>query len=184
MNIDKKIDNLVSVLNQFKHQKDILSEISNVILECFSKNGKLLIAGNGGSAADASHIAGEFVGRFQKTRKSLPAINLAADLATVTCISNDYDFSEVFSRQISALSCEHDILIAISTSGRSVNIIKAVEAAKSLGVKTIAVTGRNGLKFPCSADISLNIESDVTSEIQSAYMFFMHLVCEIVDEAN
>ncbi|MDB9877750.1 SIS domain-containing protein [Amylibacter sp.] len=182
MNLDQRIDSLVNTLTALKKESELLELVQKEILSTFARGGKLVIAGNGGSAADASHIAGEFVGRYQKKRRPLPAINISADIATLTCIANDYDFTEVFSRQVQALCTEHDIFIAISTSGNSSNILHAVDLATAKGAKVIALTGENGHSLIEKSDIALKVRSKVTSEIQSAYMCFMHLICEMIDE--
>jgi len=146
----------ISVKERFVNENlDTLSEVSHLLADSFNNGGKLILFGNGGSSTDASHIAAEFIGRFKKERPPLPAIALNTDTAVLTCIANDYDFSQVFSRQINALARENDIVIAISTSGNSPNVIKAVEAAKKKKLKTVAFTGEKGDKLASKTDLCL-----------------------------
>lgn len=158
-----------------------INECASVILETFKSGKKLLICGNGGSAADAQHIAAEFVGRFEKERKSLPAIALTTDTSLLTALSNDYDFKYVFARQIEGIANEGDLLIAISTSGNSENINRAVAEAKKKNCKTMALTGAGGEKFAAACDFALQIPSQKTARIQEAHIAVAHIWCEIID---
>jgi len=143
---------------------------------------KLLIFGNGGSAADAQHIAAEFVGRFEKERKALPAIALHANTSSLTAIANDYGYDEVFARQIEAYASKGDIAIGISTSGNSKNVIKALEKAKELGCITIALTGSSGGKLNGITDYIIKVQSDRTSIIQEAHITIGHIISKIVED--
>ncbi|MEY8215764.1 MAG: D-sedoheptulose 7-phosphate isomerase, partial [Colwellia sp.] len=158
-----------------------ISTVSNLILDSFQKGNKFLIAGNGGSAADSQHIAAEFVSRFYFDRPGLSAIALTTDTSMLTAIGNDYGFENLFSRQIEAHGNKGDVFIGISTSGNSKNVIKAVEAAKDLGVKTVALCGKLGdLGGLC--DYSLPVPSTSTPHIQEAHICIGHMICAIVEE--
>jgi D-sedoheptulose 7-phosphate isomerase len=142
---------------------------------------KILLFGNGGSAADAQHLAAEFVNRFLIERPPLPAIALTTDTSVITSIGNDYDFSEIFSKQIRAIGQRGDIAWGISTSGTSVNVIKGFEAAKKIGMTTIAFTGRDGGEIGRMVDFHLNVSSNSTPRIQEVHITVGHVICEMVD---
>jgi D-sedoheptulose 7-phosphate isomerase len=161
---------------------DTIMEVANVIASAFNKGKKLILFGNGGSATDASHLAAEFINRFQKERPSLPAIALNTDMAVITAIANDYDFSEIFSKQIKSLSDEGDVVIAISTSGSSANILKAMDAAKKKKLITIAFTGLKGDKFASKAQYAFIVPSDKTPRIQETHITLGHVLCRMVEE--
>jgi D-sedoheptulose 7-phosphate isomerase len=158
-----------------------IDELANTIANTIANGGKLLICGNGGSASDALHIAGEIVGRFQKERKSYAAIALNSDVATMTAIANDYGYDEVFSRQVEGLMNPDDILLGISTSGNSQNIIKAFEKAHEIGGKTALLSGRDGGKLKSISDFSIVVPSDVTARIQESHLLIYHIMCEIIE---
>lgn len=143
---------------------------------------KLLIAGNGGSAADAQHIAAEFTGRYVKERKALPAIALSTDTSALTAIGNDYGFEHVFSRQLEALAQPGDLFLAISTSGNSGNIIKAIESAKKMNCKVLGLSGRDGGKMNAICDLNIVVPSDITARIQEMHMLIGHIFCKSVDD--
>lgn len=143
---------------------------------------KLLIAGNGGSAADAQHIAAEFTGRYVKERKALPAIALSTDTSALTAIGNDYGFEHVFSRQLEALARPGDLFLAISTSGNSCNIIKAIESAKKMNCKVLGLSGRDGGKMNTICDLNIVVPSDVTARIQEMHMLIGHIFCKSIDD--
>ena len=153
----------------------------DTITQALKGGGKILLFGNGGSAADAQHIAGEFVNRFLIERPPLPAIALSTDTSVITSIANDYDFSEIFSKQIRAIGREGDVAWGISTSGSSPNVLKAFQAATKLGLTTIAFTGKDGGKMAGMADICLNVSSSSTPRIQEAHITAGHVICEMVD---
>ena len=161
---------------------DAVIEVAKVIANAFNKGKKLILFGNGGSATDASHLAAEFINRFQKERPSLPAIALNTDMAVITAIANDYDFSEIFSKQIKSLSDEGDVVIAISTSGSSANILKAMDAAKKKKLITIAFTGLKGDKFASKAQYAFIVPSDKTPRIQETHITLGHVLCRMVEE--
>lgn len=142
---------------------------------------KILLCGNGGSAADAQHIAAELVGRYQKQRRAWPAIALTTDTSALTALSNDYGYENVFARQVQALAGTGDVLIALSTSGTSANVIKAAETARALGCKTVALTGGAGEPLASVCDLAVIVPSQRTSRIQEAHITIGHLWCEMVD---
>ena len=159
-----------------------LSEASNLIIETFLKKGKVLLAGNGGSAADCQHIAAEFVGRLNFDRDPLPAIALTSNSSNLTCIANDYGFEEIFTRQMHALACENDSLIVYSTSGKSKNIIKLVAEAKNKVKNIIALTGNNTEELSNYADVVISVKSSKTTRIQEIHAIAGHIMCECVEE--
>jgi D-sedoheptulose 7-phosphate isomerase len=144
---------------------------------------KLLLFGNGGSAADAQHIAAEFIGRFMQERRGLPAIALTTDTSALTSIGNDYGFDDVFARQVQALGAPGDVALAISTSGRSPNVLRAVKAARDAGLKVVALTGGNGEPLAAAADIVLRVSaSTLSARIQETHILIGHVICELVDQ--
>lgn len=159
-----------------------VEEAIKVIKDCFASGNKILIAGNGGSAADAQHFAAEIVGRYKKERKGYPAIALTTDTSIITAWSNDYGFNSLFSRQIEALGKKGDVFIGISTSGNSQNIIEAVTMAKEIGLKTICLLGKDGGKLKGMADISIIVSSDNTPRIQEIHIMLIHIICEEVEK--
>lgn len=165
-----------------KENIETIIEVSKVIAKAFNEGKKLLLFGNGGSATDASHIAAEFVNRFKKDRPGLPAIALNTDIAVVTSIANDYDYTEVFSRQLKSLAQEGDIIIAISTSGNSSNVIKAMDVAKEKRLRTIAFTGAKGERFASKADYAFIVPSENTPRIQETHITLGHVLCQMVEE--
>lgn len=153
------------------------------LAEILKSGHKILLAGNGGSAADAQHFAGEMVGRFTMERASLPAISLCTDPSVVTCIANDYGYESVFSRQVEGLGSAGDILVAISTSGNSENLRTAIEAAHAKGMAVISFLGKGGGKLKDISDIALVVPSDSTPRIQEVHTFTVHLLCEWIERA-
>ncbi|MFH2218669.1 MAG: D-sedoheptulose 7-phosphate isomerase [Pseudomonadota bacterium] len=150
------------------------------LVSCLVSGNKILLFGNGGSAADAQHIAAEFVNRFQIERPPLAAIALTTDTSIITSIGNDYHFDQIFSRQIQALGKKDDVAIGISTSGNSKNVIAAIHIAKEMGLFTIGMTGRGGKLAEC-ADLVFKVESDTTARVQEAHNILGHLLCDLVD---
>ncbi|MHB1745543.1 MAG: D-sedoheptulose-7-phosphate isomerase [Acidobacteriaceae bacterium] len=155
---------------------------AGVISDALLSGNKLMACGNGGSAADASHLTTEFVCRFNKDRRPYPAISLAAQGGDLTAIGNDYEFNEIFSRQVEAFGKPGDILIAFTTSGRSANVHRALVVARDLKVKTIAFLGKDGGTCAGLADIELLVTGDVTARIQEGHQFLFHTICEMVEE--
>ncbi|RMH36031.1 MAG: SIS domain-containing protein [Nitrospirae bacterium] len=157
-------------------------DVAQVMIRAFHEGRKVLFFGNGGSATDASHLAAEFVGRYHRDRAALPAIALATDLAAVTCIANDYDYSEIFARQIHAHGRKGDIAVAISTSGNSHNVLRGVEVARTRGLVTVGWTGGTGGKLATLVEYPFIVPSSVTARIQECHMTLGHVLCEIIEE--
>ncbi len=157
-------------------------EVGQLLIRAFRDNKKVMLFGNGGSATDASHIAAEFVGRYRRDREPLSAFALSTDMAVVTCIANDYDFSDIFSRQIQAHGRKGDVAIAISTSGNSVNVIRGVEAAHERGLVTVGWTGAGGGKLADVVDYCFTVPSSVTARIQECHITLGHVLCELIEE--
>ena len=179
------IENSIQTKQKILQDEKILTDICNVAEEIrtrLMKGGKVLLCGNGGSASDALHLAAEFVGRFQKERKSLPAIALNADMASVTSISNDYGYENVFCRAVEGLMTDKDVLIGISTSGNSENVYRAILAVKEMGGIAVALLGKDGGKIKEVADYSLIVPSDCTARIQESHIMIGHIICELVEE--
>jgi D-sedoheptulose 7-phosphate isomerase len=164
-----------------KENIDGLLTAAQRLATCFAADHKLLIFGNGGSAADAQHMAAEFVNRFAVERKPLPALALTTDTSILTSISNDYSFDEVFSKQIKALGKKDDIALGISTSGSSKNVIKAVETARDMGLYTIGLTGCGGGQLGQCCHLAVIVDSETTPRIQEAHITAGHILCELVD---
>lgn len=160
-----------------------IMEVAKRILAAYRKGNKVLFFGNGGSACDASHLAAELVNRYKKDREGLPALALATDMAIVTSIGNDYDYAELFSRQIKTMGNKGDIAIAISTSGNSPNVLKAVEMARQKGITTVGFTGKDGGKLAGLVDYAFIIPSNNTARIQEAHITLGHLLCELIEDA-
>jgi len=161
---------------------DKVIEVVQLIAQTFRDGKKVILFGNGGSAMDASHIAAEFVNRFMMERPPLPAIALNTDTAVLTSISNDYDYSQVFSKQLAALGNEGDVVIGLSTSGNSLNVIKAIETARKNGMKTIVLTGGSGGKLAKLADYVFIVPTKQTPRIQETHITLGHTICQLVDE--
>ncbi len=161
---------------------EVIESCGNIIVEALKNGNKILLCGNGGSAGDAQHIATEITGRFESERRGLPAIALTTDTSALTAIANDFGFERIFSRQVEALAKEGDVLIGITTSGNSPNIIAAVMEARNIGCKTIGLTGEKGKKIASLCDASVLVPSDRTARIQEAHITIGHLWCEMVDK--
>lgn len=159
-----------------------IEESSEVIAKSIECGGTIFWCGNGGSAADSQHIAAEFVGRFKKDRKPLRSIALTTDSSVLTCVANDYSYTEIFSRQLSALGRNGDILVVISTSGESENIKKVLIQAQKMKIKTIALLGKKGGVCKDLTDIPMIIPSDITARIQEIHILIEHLLCELVEK--
>lgn len=157
-------------------------EIINLIVDCYKYNGKVLLCGNGGSAADAQHIAAELSGRFYLDRSPLFAEALHVNSSYITSVANDYGYDEIYSRLVEGFGRKNDILIGLSTSGNSPNIIRAFTTAKKIGIKTIALTGKNGGKIKDFSDYIIKIPSSDTPRIQESHIMIGHIICEFVEE--
>ena len=158
-----------------------IDKLSKIINNSLKKGKKILFCGNGGSASEASHIAAEFVGRYLKERGEQPAISLTSDNSIITAISNDYSFKEIFSKQIKAIGKDGDILIALSTSGKSKNIIEAIKSAKNKRMKTILFTGQKKFKYKKLIDIEINVPAKRVDRIQELHLVLLHNLCELVE---
>jgi len=184
--MEKIIRNILSDSVKVK-EGFILANIANImacaekIAYAFTSDRKLMLCGNGGSAADAQHIAGEFVNRFLLERPPLPAIALTTDTSVLTSIGNDYSFDDIFSKQVKALGMEGDILMAMSTSGNSANVLSAVKDARNQGIYTVGLTGGDGGKLTNLADMTLVVKSNVTPRVQESHIVAGHIICELVD---
>ncbi len=166
-------------------EKEISSIIkaANILINCLRRKKKIVLCGNGGSAADCQHISTELLGRFYTDRRPLPAVSLTTNTSLLTAISNDYDFSQSFSRQLEAIGQKGDILIGISTSGNSKNIIEAVKLANKKGISTIALTGRDGGRLARVAKLSIKVPSKNTPRIQEAHILIGHILCQLIEES-
>ncbi len=158
-----------------------IAKAAELIADSLSKGGKVLICGNGGSASDALHFCGEIVGRFQKERKAAPAIPLNADVATMTAVGNDYGYDIIFERGVQAFMKAEDVFIGISTSGNSENVLRAANAAKAVGGKTIAFLGKTGGNIKEVVDIPLVVPSENTARIQESHICIIHTICDLVE---
>src|SRR6266480_629665 len=180
-NLNRAIDDSVRVLQSLKNLEPQVIRAADLIWECFRTGNKLLICGNGGSASDASHFATELVVRFTKDRRALPAICLASDTGILTAAGNDYGFDEIFARQVAAFGLPGDVLICLTTSGKSKNVVRALQEAKARKVNTIAFLGRDGGSTIGIADIDLLVKDDSTARIQEAHQLVIHVLCEIIE---
>ena len=172
--------------NLIKESATLIPEIEKVlqiIINCIKRGNKIIVFGNGGSAADAQHIAAEFVGKFQKDRFSFPAIALTTDSSIITSIGNDFSFENIFSRQCESLVNLDDVVIAISTSGNSKNIVKGLEMSKKRGAKTISLLGNSGGIIKNYSDIAIIVDSSVTANIQEVHRIIYHIICNLVEKS-
>ena len=156
--------------------------MAEVLIEVLKNGNKILIAGNGGSAADAQHFAAELVGRFLKEREGIPAIALTTDTSILTSIGNDYGYNRVFSRQVEALGKPGDVFFGISTSGNSENVVQAVERAKEMGIITVGLLGRDGGTLKAICDYEMTVPLDETPRVQEFHIMTIHMICEIIEE--
>ena len=161
---------------------DKIAQAAQMIIDSYRNDGKLILFGNGGSAADAQHLAGEMVGRFLKERAALPAIALNTNTSILTALGNDYDFDVIFARQLEAWAKKGDVVIGISTSGNSKNVLKGIERAKSLNARTIGLTGRGGGELAKIVHLALIVPSDETPRIQETHITIGHILCSIVEQ--
>src|SRR5262245_13619873 len=180
-NLNEAINDSVRTLQSLKDLEPKVTRAADLIEQCLGAGNKLLVCGNGGSAADASHFATELVVRFTKDRRALPAICLASDGGILTAAGNDYGFDEVFARQVAAFGIPGDVLIFLTTSGISKTLIRALEDAKARKLKTIAFLGRDGGSTVGIADVDLLVTSDSTARVQEAHKLLLHVLCEIIE---
>lgn len=172
-----------TVIRQVESLIPMMEISANRIVEAIRNGGKVFFMGNGGSAADAQHLAAELIGRFKAERRALPAISLSTDTSILTCLSNDYSYDIVFSRQLEALCKPQDVVIGISTSGNSANVIHGIDTAKQIGAYTIGLTGASGGKLAAKCDACFCIPSQTVARIQEAHIFIGHSICELVELA-
>ena len=183
MNFIKRMeDHQAAVESLIREEIATIEKMAEVCHIAIQQGNKILICGNGGSAADSQHIAAEFVGRFVKERKGLPAIALTTDSSILTAIGNDYGYDEVFRRQVEALGTEGDVLIGISTSGNSQNVVKAFEEGKKRGLHVLAFTGAKESKMSVLAEYALKVPAMVTARVQECHIMVGHMICEAIDE--
>jgi D-sedoheptulose 7-phosphate isomerase len=181
--LDSHLQEHLEVFRRLADLSPSVESAAALIARALAGDHKLLLCGNGGSAADSQHLAAEFTGRFVKDRRPLAALALTTDTSALTCIANDYSFDEVFSRQVTALGRAGDCLLAISTSGNSPNVLRAAEAARAGGLRTIGLLGRDGGKLLALCDVPIVVPSSTTARIQEAHIFIGHALCAMVEEA-
>ncbi len=175
-------DSIAAKQGFYETGKDDLLQLVDWVVESFGQGGKLLLCGNGGSAADAQHLAAEFVNRFLIDRRPLPALALTTDTSILTSVGNDFSYDDIFAKQVQALGKKEDLFLGISTSGNSPNIVRAVETATKIGMKTAILTGGSGGALASMADLVLTVPSDKTPHIQETHLWIEHMLCWLVDE--
>ena len=183
--IDTEFDKSIKLLNAMSVDtalRELISRAMTLSVEALKRGNKLLFAGNGGSAADAQHWAGELVSRFYFDRPGLPAIALTTDTSILTAVGNDYGYDYVFARQVEALGRKGDVFFAISTSGNSKNILRAIEAARAIGINVIGFTGQDGGKMADLCDLCFRMPSSETPKIQEGHEFIGHLICGLIEQ--
>lgn len=173
-----------TVINQLSDLLPEINQFAGLCRQALSKGQTIFFCGNGGSAADCQHLAAELVGRFQKERRGLPGIALTTDTSILTAVGNDYGFDQVFVRQIEALAREGDVVVGLSTSGNSPNVVKAITAARGFGAVTVGMTGETGGQLDTLCDVCLKVPSSVTARIQEAHILIGHILCELIDEVD
>ena len=177
-------EHLQTVQSLLETKLQDIQRAGDLICSTLTKGNKILICGNGGSAADAQHIAAELVGRYEQQRRSWPSIALTTDTSALTALSNDFGYEEVFARQIAGLGTRGDLLIAITTSGKSANVVKAAEKAREVGCQVIGLTGETGEPLAVLCDVCVAVPAKRTSRVQEAHITIGHLWCEMVDQMN
>ena len=170
-----------TVINQLESIFPVISEVADELRACIARGGKILLMGNGGSAADSQHIAAEIVGRFQKERRGLPAIALTTDTSILTAVGNDYGYDYIFARQIEALCRPEDVVIGITTSGNSKNVVMAIEEANAIGATCIGLTGGSGGKLSALCKFNMVVPSSETARIQEAHILIGHSLCALLE---
>jgi D-sedoheptulose 7-phosphate isomerase len=177
------LDEHLDLFGRLSELSGTIERAAAIIAGALGRGGKLMLCGNGGSAADSQHIAAELTGRFVKDRRPLAAVALSTDTSALTCIGNDYGFDEIFSRQVLGLGARGDCLLAISTSGASRNVIRAAETARSMGIEVIGLLGRDGGALRSLCDVAIVVSSESTARIQEAHIFIGHTLCALLEEA-
>jgi len=183
IDVRKNLEEHVSIIHGLGSLVERIEDAAGRVVHCLEEGGKVLWMGNGGSAADAQHMAAEFVGRFVRERPGLPSIALTVDTSILTAVGNDYGYEEVFARQIQALGDPGDLVVAISTSGNSPNVLQGLSAARDLGIVSIGLTGEGGGKMARAVDLLIDVPSKMTARIQEAHLLIEHIFCEAVDIA-
>jgi len=181
--IEREIRESIAVQEQLIGAAQLIADAARLIIATMRNGGKLIVFGNGGSAADAQHLSAELVGRYRQDRKAFPAIALTTDSSALTSISNDYGFDAIFSRQLEAIGKPGDVVVAISTSGNSPNVLNAIAAAKKLGISSIGLTGKSGGKLRSSVEVCLSVPSDSTPRIQEAHGLVIHILSGLIESA-
>jgi len=184
-NIVRQIEDSINVKKSIlddRHIVDKIERVSTMVIEAIKNGNKVIFCGNGGSAADSQHLAAELIGKFYFNRQSLPAVSLTVNTSIITAIGNDFGFDKVFARQLEGIGKTGDVLIGLSTSGNSENVVEAFKLAKKIGIKTIALTGENGGILKDLADILINVPSNNTPRIQEAHIMIGHIICELVEK--
>lgn len=187
--LNKKISKIIrsSISIKEKLFEDVeninkIAQVTNLLVDAFENGNKVLFCGNGGSAADAQHLAAEFSGRFYKDRKALPSEALHCNTSFLTAVANDYGYENIYSRIVQGVGKSGDVLIGISTSGNSENIINAFITAKEMGITTVSLTGKHGGKMKNCSIVNINVDSDDTPRIQESHILIGHIICELVEE--
>ena len=181
--IDKNVQELKNLLYEIpKEQIDLIIKIAKQVVKTLQLGGCVFWCGNGGSASQSQHLAAELIGRFKENRDPFKSISLSSDAAVITCISNDFDFENLYSRQLDGLGKKGDLIIALSTSGNSLNIKNVINKAKSKEIKSISILGKGGGKIKSLADLTLIVNSNSTARIQEMHALIGHIICEIVEE--
>ena len=183
--IAKRIEESISVKNYILNDTRLIDEIeraTTIVVNAIKNGNKVIFCGNGGSAADSQHLAAELIGKFYFNRQSLPAVSLTVNTSIITAIGNDFGFDKVFARQLEGIGKTGDVLIGLSTSGNSKNVVEAFKIAKKIGIKTVAFTGENGGILKDFADILINVPSNDTPRIQEAHILIGHIICELVEK--
>ncbi|MFA6280952.1 MAG: SIS domain-containing protein [Candidatus Omnitrophota bacterium] len=186
MQVDKiisgSLEGHLDAVKLLEKNRECLKEISALFISSLRNNGKIIFMGNGGSAADAGHLAAELVGRFKKNRAALASMSLASNICIITAVGNDFGFGEVFSRQVEAIAGPQDVIVGISTSGESENVIQAIKKARELGLRTVGFLGKNGGSLKGLVDIPLIVPGNETPRIQEMHILAGHIICEIIEE--
>lgn len=191
MNKESRIEELFQASIETKQTslnsiKSAIANAAEAMIQAYNKQGKILCCGNGGSAADSQHLSSELLNRFEREREGLAAIALTTDSSTLTSIANDYEYEKIFSRQVQALGNEHDVLVAITTSGNSANVLAAIKAAHQKNMMVITLSGNGGGKLPevlKDTDIEIRVPSQSTARIQEVHLLVLHCLCDLIDQS-
>ena len=182
--IKDQIEESIKIKQSFSDELiESIESAANELVNCLENDGKVLVCGNGGSAADSQHLTAELVSKYRRERKGLPVISLTTNTSTLTAIGNDYDFSRVFARQVEALAKDRDVLFAISTSGNSKDVVEAIKEAKKYGVLVIGLVGEDGGEMDGMCDVMLKVPSKDTPRIQESHILIIHIICDLVEQA-